>query len=141
MSRVFWDAMLFIHLLENDEQYAPAVLRVLAHSKGRGDHLVTSHLSVAEALVGFPVDSPMVTLVHDSIHKMNFELIEFGEKMVGPFHRLRREFKLRSPDSMHLACAAAIGTDLFLTGDKQLLKRHLHVPGIQFIADFEHPPF
>ncbi|HSU19230.1 MAG TPA: PIN domain-containing protein [Acidobacteriaceae bacterium] len=141
MSRVFWDAMLLIYLLENNRQFAPAVIRVLAQSRRRGDHLLTSHLSVAEALVGFPVGGPMTTLVRDAVNDMGFELIDFGEKMVQPFHRLRRDFKLRAPDSMHLSCAAAAGTDLFLTGDKQLLSRHLHVPGIQFIADFEHPPF
>jgi hypothetical protein len=38
---------------------------------------------------------------------------------------------------MNLACAASARVDLFLTGDKQLMK--LNVPGIQFIADFENP--
>jgi hypothetical protein len=36
-----------------------------------------------------------------------------------------------------LACAASVGIDLFLTGDKQLMR--LDVPGIQFIADFNSP--
>jgi hypothetical protein len=36
-----------------------------------------------------------------------------------------------------LACAASAGIDLFLTGDKQLVK--LDIPGIQFIADFNTP--
>jgi hypothetical protein len=36
-----------------------------------------------------------------------------------------------------LACAASAGVDLYLTGDKQLVK--LDVPGIQFIADFNAP--
>jgi hypothetical protein len=45
--------------------------------------------------------------------------------------------KVKSADSINLACAASAGIDLFLTGDKQLMK--LNVPGIQFIADFENP--
>jgi hypothetical protein len=46
---------------------------------------------------------------------------------------------LKAPDSIHLACAAAARTDMFLTNDTQLLNRRLHVPGIQFISDFTKP--
>ena len=141
MSRVYWDAMLFIYLLEGNKQLAPAVRSALAQSHRRGDVLFTSYLSIAETLVGFPVGSPMAALVRSTVDEMGFSFISFGEEMVEPFHRLRRDFGLKAPDSMHLACAAAAKTDLFLTGDKQLLKKRLHVPGIQFIADFEHPPF
>lgn len=51
-----------------------------------------------------------------------------------PFSQLRAHHKLGVADSIHLACAASAGIDLFLTGDKQLIR--LDVPGIQFIADF-----
>jgi predicted nucleic acid-binding protein len=44
---------------------------------------------------------------------------------------------LKIVDSIHLACAASAGIDLFLTGDKQLAR--LDVPGIQFTADFNTP--
>jgi len=45
--------------------------------------------------------------------------------------------KLKVADSIHLASAASAGTDLFLTGDKQLIR--LDVLGVQFIADFNTP--
>jgi hypothetical protein len=38
---------------------------------------------------------------------------------------------------VNLASAAGAGIDLFLTGDKQLMK--LEIPGIHFIADFDTP--
>jgi predicted nucleic acid-binding protein len=44
---------------------------------------------------------------------------------------------LKIADSIHLACAASAGVDLYLTGDTQLFK--LDVAGIQFIADFNSP--
>lgn len=141
MSHVFWDAMLFIYLLENNEEFAPQVRAVLAQSRSRGDRLLTSHLSFAEALVGTPGDSSQVRILRNAISEMGFTFVAFDEHAVEPFRRLRTEFKLKQPDSMHLACAAGAKTDLFLTGDKQLLGKHLRVPGIQFIADFEHPPF
>lgn len=56
---------------------------------------------------------------------------------VAPFAILCGERKVKIADSIHLACAASAGIDLFLTGDKQLAK--LDVPGIQFIADFNNP--
>jgi len=60
--------------------------------------------------------------------------LPFDKGAVEPFGRLRGEQKLKIADAIHLACAASAGIDLFLTGDKQLLK--IDVPGIQFIADF-----
>ncbi len=141
MSRVFWDAMLFIYLLEGHPRFAPAVLAVLAQSRRRGDVLFTSYLSLAEAAVGMAGGETSAIILRKTLDEMGFTLVGFDDESVEPFRRLRAEFGLKSPDSLHLACAAANKTDLFLTGDKQLLKKRLHVPGIQFIADFENPPF
>jgi hypothetical protein len=141
VSRVYWDAMLFIYLLENHPQFAPSVLAALAQSRRRGDVLVTSYLSLAEALVGLPAGGPAALTLRRTIAEMGFTSVAFDDAAVEPFRRLRKDFGLRGSDSMHLACAAAARTDLFLTGDKQLLKKRLHIPGIQFIADFENPPF
>jgi hypothetical protein len=41
------------------------------------------------------------------------------------------KYRTSAANSIHLARAAAIGVDLFLTGDKDL--RKLHIPGIKFI--------
>ena len=54
MSRVFWDAMMFIYLLEGSAIFAEPVQQVLARSRRRKDVLLTSYLSLAEALVGMP---------------------------------------------------------------------------------------
>ena len=50
------------------------------------------------------------------------------------FGRLRAKHRTSAADTIHLACAAVAGVDLFLTNDKDLVK--LHVPGIKFIANF-----
>jgi hypothetical protein len=36
MSRVFWDSMLFIYLVENNEEFAPVVRDVLGRCFRRG---------------------------------------------------------------------------------------------------------
>ena len=140
MSRVFWDAMMFIYLVEGNPVFAPAVQKVLAQSQRRSDILLTSHLSLAEALVGTPSGAHEARVLRDAMAAMGFTFVAFDQDAVEPFRRLRTDFGLRPADSLHLACAASAQTDLFLTGDKQLLKKHLHVPGIQFLADFTNPP-
>jgi predicted nucleic acid-binding protein len=75
--------------------------------------------------------------IRTKLDDAGFSYIEFGEAAVQTFARLRAVSRVKSADSIHLACAASVGIDLFLTGDKQLMK--LIVPGIRFIADFENP--
>jgi predicted nucleic acid-binding protein len=70
----------------------------------------------------------------ETIEEMGFSCLPFDAGAVAPFAKLRAKQKLKIADSIHLACAASAGIDLFLTGDKQLAK--LDVAGIQFIADF-----
>jgi hypothetical protein len=133
--------MLFIYLLEDHPKFAPAVQSALTQSRRRGDALLTSYLSLAEALVGMPPDGSAALALRRTVAEMGFTLVAFDDAAVEPFRRLRQDFGLKGPDAMHLAYAAAAKTDLFLTGDKELLKKKLIVPGIQFIADFENPPF
>jgi hypothetical protein len=76
-------------------------------------------------------------VARSTIVDMGFSFLPFDDRCVATFSRLRSEMRLKAPDSIHLSCAAAAGVDMFLTGDTQLLKRRLTVPGIQFIADFK----
>ena len=140
MSRIFWDSMLFIYLLEGHKKYAPQVNSLLEKSFERDDILLTSYLAIAEVLVGVQPGSPIAQTIFSVVEKMGFSFVEFNGQCVEPFRQLRTQYGLRGPDAMHLACASASKTDLFLTGDGQLLKKHLHVPGIHFIANFENPP-
>lgn len=140
MTRVFWDSMLFIYLLEGHKQYSPVVRDLLSRSLKRGDSLHTSYLSVAETLVALPPRSEKERIFLSTLNEIGFSFVGFDQAAVEPFRTLRKQFGLRAPDAMHLACAAAGKADLFLTGDKQLIRKKLYIPGIQFIADFESAP-
>jgi predicted nucleic acid-binding protein len=140
MSRVFWDTMLLVYLLDDNQEFGGTVRELLASSFRRNDQLVTSYLALAEALVGIPEGSQRSVTASSTLQEMGFNFLPFNEPCVMAFRRLRRDFGLRGPDAMHLACASAAEVDLFLTGDRQLLKRGLHVPGIQFIAGFDRAP-
>jgi len=139
MSRVYWDTMLFIYLLEGHPTFYARTNHLLKRAYARGDSLYSSYLALGEITAGAAKssDPASVLTIRSTLDEMGFSFLPFDERAVQPFARLRAQTKLRIADSIHLACAAAAGMDLFLTGDLQLVG--LYVPGIQFIADFNTP--
>lgn len=139
MSRIYWDTMLFIYLLEDHPTFSPRTQQLLDRAYHRGDSLFTSYLALGEVMAGAEKSPyPQKTLaMRETIEEMGFSCLPFDGGAVAPFIFLRAKQKLKIADSIHLACAASAGIDLFLTGDKQLAK--LDVPGIQFIAEFNNP--
>jgi uncharacterized protein len=136
MSRVFWDTMLLIYLLEGNPAFRPRADELLARSRRRDDSLFTSCLAVGEVMAGVErFDRPLkASAVRDALEEIGFRFLPFDAGSMRPFSLLRGREKLKVTDAVHLACAASAGIDLYLTGDTQLLK--LDVPGVQFIADF-----
>jgi uncharacterized protein len=139
VSRIYWDTMLFIYLLEGHPQHSSRVGYLLQRAYERGDSLCTSYLAVGELLAGAKQspDPAKERIIRSSLDEMGFKYLPFDAGAVQPFSELRAKEKLKAADAIHLACAASAGIDLFLTGDKQLMR--LHVPGIHFIADFHTP--
>jgi predicted nucleic acid-binding protein len=135
MSRVFFDAMLFAYAMEDHEEYAPVVRMALQRCYERNDVLLTSCLAVAEVMAGKKTVADREFAARQ-IRELGFELVNFDHTCMELFARLRAEMRLKAPDAIHLACAASVQTDLFLTNDRQLLQSRLSVPGIQFIAHF-----
>ena len=111
MSRIFWDSMLFIYLLEGHKKYAPHVNSLLEKSYERDDILLTSYLALAEVLVGVEPGSPIAQTIFSVVETMGFSFVEFDRQCVQPFRRVRTQYGLRGPDAMHLACASAAKTD------------------------------
>jgi uncharacterized protein len=139
MSRVFWDSMITVYLLDSHPTFGPRARQLLERSFKRNDSLFTSYLALGEILAGTEKspDPQKRQVVQQTLEEMGFSFLPFDAGAVIPFSRLRAGAKLRTPDCIHLACAASTGIDLFLTGDKHLTK--LDVPGIQFIVDFNAP--
>jgi predicted nucleic acid-binding protein len=131
--------MLFIYLLEGNSAHVARVRHILQHCYERGDYLCCSYLALGEVMAGAALssDPKKETVIQNAIREMGFHFLPFDQGAVLPFSRLRSKQKLRAADAIHLACAASAKVDLFLTGDKQLV--NLHVPGVQFIADFYTP--
>lgn len=139
MSRIYWDSMLFIYWLEGNPVFSERVRELLERAYRRNDQLFTSYLALGEIMAGAE-KSPhpqKTTVIQKNLEEIGFRFLPFDQGAVRPFSALRAKLKLKMADSIHLACAASAGIDLFLTGDQQLVK--LDVPGIQFIADFNTP--
>jgi predicted nucleic acid-binding protein len=127
---------MFVYLLEGHAEFAPLVRRSLERSYERGDELVTSCLALGEVMAGGAGDRAKAEIARSTIAEMGFTFVPFDASCAGPFATLRSVNRLKAPDAIHLACAAAFGVDMFLTGDAQLLNRRLHLPGIHFITHF-----
>jgi len=129
--------MLFIYLLQDDPQFGERVRYLRMRSLERGDEICTSALAVGEVLAGVLRDKTEsdAALVQRWIQQAGIKVIPFDGVTSLTFGRIRATHKTSAADSIHLACAAAAGVDLFLTGDKNLVK--LHIPGIKFIAGLD----
>jgi uncharacterized protein len=138
VSRIFWDTMLLVYVLEGNPAHRRRVDELLARSRRRGDALFTSYLAAGELAAGTEKTSPQkAATILKVLEEIGFSFLAFDKGSVAPFSKLRAGKRVRSADAIHLACASSARIDLFLTGDRELTA--LDVPGIQFIADFNSP--
>lgn len=137
MSRIFWDTMLFIYLVDGHPEFSEQVNYLLDRSIDRGDELYTSHLAMGEVLAGAAksVFPEKALRIRETMAEIGFQYLPFAGGCVDLFTGLRARERLPVADAIHLACAASAGMDLVLTGDKDLTR--IKVPGIHFIADFK----
>ena len=139
MSRIFWDTNIFIYLFEDYGEFSRRVRRLRASMLSRGDQLFTSALTLGEILVK-PIeegDSELCKRYEKAITTSSV-VVPFDVIAAKSYAVLRRDRGLRAPDAVQLACAGAVGTDLFITNDLRL--RNRTVPGIQFIVSLENAP-
>jgi len=139
MSRIFWDTNLFIYLLEGHGPLSKRVADLRRAMLSRGDQLLTSALTLGEVLVK-PIEQGDHLLAGKYEHAIETAslVIPFDAKSARIYASLRTDRSLRAPDAIQLACAAAVGVDLFITNDARLHAKH--VAGIQFIVSLDQAP-
>lgn len=138
MSRVYWDAMMFIYWLEGNPQFGKRVDAIWSRMAERNDQLITGTLTLGEVLAGAykgGANEERIQDVKSSMMSTVSQLVPFTAETAELFGRIKGTVKVASADAIHLACAASAGTDLFLTNDKNLIGKI--VPGIQFIAGLD----
>lgn len=141
MSKIFWDTMLFVYLMEDHPKYAPRVAAVLARMEERHDELYTSALAVGEVLVGPYKRGAMQVAerIRDYFQSSAVRVVPFNHDAGVLYGKIRAIHSVKPADAIHLACAAETKADLFLTNDSALVGRV--IPGIQFIAGLDTDVF
>jgi predicted nucleic acid-binding protein len=137
MSRVYWDAMLFIYWLEDHPQFAKRVDAIHSRMEQRHDQLITGAFTFGEVLAG-AYRKGVPKLADESkrmLQSVVAEIVPFTVETADRYAQIRGTLGVAPADAIHLASAAEAGTDLFLTNDKSLLGKI--VPGIQFIASLD----
>ena len=132
MSRIFWDTNLFVYLLEDKSEFAERVVSLRERMIERNDELLTSTLTLGEILVK-PLEAGDETLArrYEQAITAGATIIPFDQPAAYAFAAIRRDRAIHPPDAIQLACASAVGVDLFITNDRRLNRKV--VPGIHFI--------
>ena len=136
MSRIFWDTNLFVYLIEDRGERAERVAALRRWMIEREDELLTSTLTLGEILVK-PMETGDEELTRRYEHAIGAgaTVLPFDDGAARRFAEIRRDRSIRPPDAIQLACAAAVGVDLFITNDDRLTRRN--VRGIHFIQSLE----
>jgi len=137
VSRIYFDAMLFIYVLEAHPEHGGRVREILDVVGRRKDTLLTSMLTVGEVLAGAYKRGATDIVVNTKalLRPPVVELLPFTLETAEHYARIRAFNRVSAADGMHLACAAYAGVNLFLTNDRRL--RGLVIPGIDFIAGLD----
>jgi predicted nucleic acid-binding protein len=133
MSRIFWDTNLFIYMLEGGGELMHRTQEVLVRMTARRDELITSALTVGEVLVK-PLEKgqrDMAIRYEHFFSSPGVRIVDFDRVAAGLYAGVRTDRSIRPPDAIQLSCAAAAGTNLFITNDERLSKKN--VRGVDFI--------
>jgi predicted nucleic acid-binding protein len=137
VTRIYWDSMLFIYMLEANPTFGPKVRRILNQTVSREDTLSTSVFSIGEILTGPRRRGSVsgVSAVKNYFISGAIEILPFTEAAADRYSIIRGANRVSQADGIHLATAAEAGVDVFFTNDSAL--RKLSIPGIKFFADLD----
>jgi predicted nucleic acid-binding protein len=141
VSRVSWDSMVFIYLLENNLEFAPQVKRMHKTMLRRDEIPCTSIFTLGEVLSGprKKDDTAGIRGIKDFFSSDEVELIPFSSDVADRYSIIRSTSRTTQADAIHLASAAATDVDIFVTNDLDI--RKLKIPGIKFLTDLEGKVF
>jgi len=106
----------------------------------RGDHLITSALTVGEILARSvqEADDDAFRRYRAAFANPGIRIAAFDLGAAECYARIRQDRSLKPPDAIQLACAASAGVDLFITNDERLSRKN--VSGISFITGLTSAP-
>lgn len=140
LAKILWDTNLFIYMLEEHPQFAPAVTQIFQNMRRRGDDLITSALTLGEVLTK-PLaigDTQLEQQYRALFQPPAVTVTPFDLEAAGHYARIRQDRTIRPPDAIQLACAARAGAALFITNDERLSRKIM--PGLPFVTSLSHSP-
>ena len=130
------DTMLFVYHFEANPQFGREAGRLLAAAENGSCRLVTSVLSLLEALV-IPKrhgDEALCRRYRDFFGAFpNLTVVPVGPEIAEAAAELRAGHGLRTPDALHLATARHAGAAGFVTEDRRL--RGIRGLAVRTLAD------
>lgn len=137
MTRIYWDSMLFIYMLEANPAFGSKARNILSQIMSRRDTLSTSVFTLGEILTGprRRGSASGVSAVKQYFQSGVVEVLPFTAETADRYSAIRAANRVSQADAIHLATAAVAGVDIFFTNDKAL--RKLSVSGIKFFADLD----
>jgi predicted nucleic acid-binding protein len=137
MSRIYWDTMLFIYLLEDNREFADRVQAIHERIDERGDTICTSVFTVGEVLTGPHKrgNADAAGQIQHLFRNPRYEIQPFTLETAERCAHIRAANAVKPADAIHLATAAQCKANLFLTNDRRLSK--LTISGIDFIAGLD----
>ena len=130
MSRIFWDTHLFLYLIEDRGARAERTRALREWMLERGDALLTSTFTLGELLAWADGDAALGRRFEEAV-QAGATVLPFDRRAALRFAEIRRDPAIGAADAVQLACAAAAGVDLFVTGDERLSRAR--VEGIGFV--------
>ena len=139
MSKIFWDTNLFVYLFEKHPNYWKQVEKLRERMIVRGDQLITSSMTLGE----IQVKARKLGRIDEADRyrgaiTQTASIIPFDNKAADAYAIIREKTNIRGADAIQLACASAIGVEIFITNDVQL--QRLSIPNVHFIVPIDRVP-
>lgn len=132
-THVFWDTNLFIYLLDSESPLRSSVSKLRQKMIASEVGLVTSAMTLGELMTGpRRKNQEQLALRYKSAISQTATIVPLDEKAADFYSSIRAVHRVKPPDAIQLACAAAHGVELFVTNDVDLCK--LRVAGIHFVV-------
>jgi predicted nucleic acid-binding protein len=141
VTRVYWDSMLFIYLLEKHPVYGRQVMRLYDEMLDRNHTLCTSVFTIGEVLTGPRKRNDTAGLrgIQNFFASDEVEILPISRDVMDKYSILRAGTKVRQADALQLATASAASVNVFVTNDRDL--RALHAPGLPVVIGLDGKVF
>ena len=120
-KRVYFDANIFIYLLEGNEIFEPAIRQLRDLITDDQITVISSDLIYTEVLAHPALSGDQDAIEHIIGFISNFEIHQVTQEITIHAGILRGETGMKTPDALHVAAAAQNGADVFLSNDRGCL--------------------